>query len=1614
MAAPHSDGDDLESLPDELPLSPLGDAPLAGNATPDEGGAPHVALGEHLGVVVAGAPLAQGRAPDEQEGSARTTVAAARLVPIGPSGQGRGRGRGRPRKVGPALVDARVVGELARFAAGSGLNPAGAQPPAVPNVLPLVDAQLQCWLGEPMPRDALEKLATIPHVTADTRPRALSLGYAEPFAEDEAVVAALCSSMVDRSSHVDADVEEMLELMLSGAGPSIIPISAMSVLTNVHRKKVPVLVPRSAAVAYMLGLARADRLQKAIVAIFPRKDLLHYIEAVQYDETDLPVRIKGDPKDTSAIGVAEARPGAQRGALTDTLSNALVASSGMKSLGAHASKAPQKVMQTRLETGAVLRLGAWLVTLTFHTPCPLAVMESSSAACILRQQLLFSPARRASSAFNRITRAATTDALAANRACERSIMPTRGVAHHGHSLHLLCGVHATALVYSKSFAPLDPEMSGAIRLALSLRTGGGMTRFRKCLREEVASRLDVLHGRAPPSALAHKRALLRRVVAHGCAVETRQALLVLCPNGDWRKANVEYYVLPGSPLTDPGAILEHVTNGLVIALASSQPHVYNRSKWTGSDIAVDQLGVFEACHRLLSTTYARFCASFASGSLAAQYLMSGRAMRDYTHQSQVEVANALGLDAEVSEEVEAGEQPGPSEPPAPLAVGDLGSGDAKSDQWAAENAANRKKGFAFIRPGCLGSLVLIRLAMEPLRQYLGKQFERASDAWEFKERAQLAEALKAGEQRKRRFRVVEVAQGADDEQFMQSLRLLFDCKNLWSPMPQVSQTVTMRALAFRTLSRQCCAFNKLLKSRRQKFPFQTFRLLADPGLAAGFRDAPECSLDRWTKSVREAWPSLEGPELQQTLYSIAILLRVDISHIESRHASVRRFLTAGSVQTHAMAMPFLSALWTFQQHRTSHTYHGSRFGVRQKTHKRPGTRAKAKAKASARRKTNAGDRVQRRGFGGAWRAWVRRYCNGPFRQWDLAAESRRYQAAKRARAPEYLEAERVGKEAAQLGRRTSRHGFGGQASQIRRSMFALRKMHEHLSLGYGSQDAANRTIAVVARSVAAGCTISESLSAARYGKRVAAAHSRVAEEKLHMSLAEYEGNAGGAIVQAVRQACPELQGLPLAAVPSTVGHHVRVELPSEQELAGCVSWASQHAHSSGLAVRLEKQWESLHVPIGASDAPSVSQADDADAESPCWKAGLCLCSDSGQRLHRRVVRFLNYMKAIARARVGFRDDLRGGFLAVRLVGMKTDYESLISDGDGLVERWYHIGLHYLSPYEPSFMAVEEVADPLEVDANPKRVYVRSLHQYHEVWQGLEPFRESDTIAAKWYRVEESERPIGGFCPCPTPLLRMSGFESAQQWWPRRLGSARAPRAANPDADGDEGSDEVESLDEGDDAGEDLAPAPEDEGPAPAFEGLLDAIRGAYDQPLDMVLFDADVAPSDGPGEGDPPSADPPPIAGDSGAAPPPPEPLANAPRRRKRKSMENTVAFGGGLITYYDSNGNFEAHCLVHEAERCTLTRAGFRVDAAGSSRDAVPRPLGLLAAWLQTAEHFGDKAGHKAPDRLAHLSGAEGYELRLEQRRALAAVAGSEMLFENERPRRDGEGEEPQDAKRG
>lgn len=685
---------------------------------------------------------------------------------------------------------------------------------------------------------------------------------------------------------------------------------------GVGDKKLDRAMPRLACALLHMDHMQRKRVEYAVTEAFPAQALALYVDFVAYDETPLPVQLRSKhapkaelllggpttvlPTTSESQSVAESQSALNLGQMCQVLQ---VADRG----------GSQRILQ-HSQTGGMLMSWKgqyWMVVLPALSS--LAVMERGTANVLQACNERLSSATRVCQRFEQRVRAVCTDQCSANIACEKAMAAARG-ATEGSAIHILCDIHRTSLVHTKTLALLDDNVRGMIRCALALRTGNTMNTFRQCLKEEVASRLQILHGRPSADAKAYKQVAMRLFASNGRSVVLRRVLLSMCPNGDWREHRVQYYLPAGATVDEP-AIREHLTNGLLTALCATRPELYPRSRWTGCDLATDDLGIVESCHHLLSTTFARMVTKFSTN---AERPLPENAKGDFEAAAApgtLEAPECQGSMADgdiVIPEVASGagdivpwsEEGGPSRGQAP--------------EWAKVNAAYRRDAAHWLKKMPFGHMVLQRLLLEPLRTLLHGQFAVASQRWEQQQRCKAAKALKAGETdwaKQRQFRLAMAASCQQERRLFQQVGVLWASPCMWQLVPHDDWTISFRSLSFRSLSRLSCVAYQLLLVPHESFPVRMFALLEKADLASEMSAVPDCMLDAWSRHMRAQHPGLQDDLFRHKLLLVAMLAWNDTSVIEARHASVRRMLYIASTQTHPQAFDELAAQWVFLQAR---------------------------------------------------------------------------------------------------------------------------------------------------------------------------------------------------------------------------------------------------------------------------------------------------------------------------------------------------------------------------------------------------------------------------------------------------------------------------------------------------------------------------------------------------------------------------------------------------------------------------------------------------------------------------------------------------------------------------
>lgn len=109
---------------------------------------------------------------------------------------------------------------------------------------------------------------------------------------------------------------------------------------------------------------------------------------------------------------------------------------------------------------------------------------------------------------------------------------------------------------------------------------------------------------------------------------------------------------------------------------------------------------------------------------------------------------------------------------------------------------------------------------------------------------------------------------------------------------------------------------------------------------------------------------------------------------------------------------------------------------------------------------------------------------------------------------------------------------------------------------------------------------------------------------------------------------------------------------------------------------------------------------------------------------------------------------------------------------------------------------------------------------------------------------------------------------------------------------------------------------------------------------------------------------------------------------------------GRGQITYYAKQQNLVAYCRCPSHGDCRRSRT-VKASTVGS-RKAQGRPIGALAAWIEEGHEYATGEEHKTLSFPAQ-------DARRRAREACKAARGYAALTAHERPKRDGEGSEPE-----
>lgn len=251
---------------------------------------------------------------------------------------------------------------------------------------------------------------------------------------------------------------------------------------------------------------------------------------------------------------------------------------------------------------------------------------------------------------------------------------------------------------------------------------------------------------------------------------------------------------------------------------------------------------------------------------------------------------------------------------------DIGKGISDASQEATDfqerQAKVYTKALKFLRDRPLSRCLVGRQCLEPWRtlmnckNHLGSaKFEQEQEFLEIQRKAANSGDLNEGDRRD--YRLTVCAHNTLEKKALKLVELLMCEPCLWECfIPEQDQHLSLRALAFRLLSRTRCLIEASLSWRHRQMPFRLFLLVHRPELASELQNTRACLLDAWSQQHIEIGlkrGGLDCPQADQSRLLACKLGFTDSGLVESLWSASRREAVVRNTQTGGIALEELSA-----------------------------------------------------------------------------------------------------------------------------------------------------------------------------------------------------------------------------------------------------------------------------------------------------------------------------------------------------------------------------------------------------------------------------------------------------------------------------------------------------------------------------------------------------------------------------------------------------------------------------------------------------------------------------------------------------------------------------------
>ena len=538
-----------------------------------------------------------------------------------------------------------------------------------------------------------------------------------------------------------------------------------------------------------------------------------------------------------------------------------------------------KIVQTEFTIAflfqEVASLGWRLITVPLA--CPLQSVDSACGETLLKcikESIDFPGADELLHRFPHHFVGCTMDKAGSNDRAFQALKNSLPLALH---LRLPCDAHIISTVCGRTYGVVDAAITGMISFALAMCPGGASSKFRTSIAAVLKASLEVVDTVAPTeSAYSRSRdALLKLCLPGSEAGVRRMAPLQDLVHGDIQQETVVWCKLGGASEEEVDAWAARLANNLM----PSRPKIFSRTRWVSSLEPMSQCVLLSNVHGILSRAIPHWL-SLLAGSTPAPVAPSQKIWEP---------------DSSTDEDADEDDR------------------KATAGDWAAWNRKQRKGARNFARSRPAGVMLVIQQCLSPLVRLLNSLEVTASTTWQ---EERMKECIDGGP-----FvtRVEEALSSHRTSSFMGDARHLLFSPQAWSPvLPPEFATGAYSSMAFAMLARSMAGIKQLMSSAHASYPLKLFQLIRRPGCAAAILADPPCLKDSFTRLFLTKWKAarnLQSMPCRLELLSFASMLRLDITRVECRHASIRRCLRSRT-QTHNQCMVDASAAFVLMRQRT--------------------------------------------------------------------------------------------------------------------------------------------------------------------------------------------------------------------------------------------------------------------------------------------------------------------------------------------------------------------------------------------------------------------------------------------------------------------------------------------------------------------------------------------------------------------------------------------------------------------------------------------------------------------------------------------------------------------------